>query len=472
MGWHMAQPHEGLPAFLKQGTRARLIPSVAETQKERRTTSTVLAAMESVEDFGRVMLGMVGAPTNKRSRIACYTEVVFAHGKGESRFRPDGLIVVDNGHRTWAAIVEAKVGTAELERAQIESYLDIARQHQVDAVVTISNQFAALPTHHPIDVDKRRTRSVALYHWSWMSITSEAELLANHRGIEFRGRAFILQELLRYLQDPSSGVLTGMRMSSGWRNVCEAVQRGERLKNAKDDADRAAGDWHQLLRYLALRMSVQLGRPVSVHLSRSHTTNPEARLHDTVSQLLQEHTLEAEFVIPDAAAHLKLTVDLSRRNLVASMRLKAPADRAKPWACVTWLVNQLPKSDGDAVLVRAIWPGRAPDTDAPLGVLREDRKAIVGPGAGTMPVAFEVREVRDIASRIKGAKTFVDEVDAIVEGFYEAVGQHVKAWVPPPPKVTKEPAQETVPKPTAQERAAVAGEAELPVPVPVPPLIE
>src|SRR3546814_4294733 len=54
------------------------------------------------------------------------------------------------GGRTWRCLVEAKIGKAEIEAEQVERYLTIARAHKVDAVLTISNQFVALPTHSQI----------------------------------------------------------------------------------------------------------------------------------------------------------------------------------------------------------------------------------------------------------------------------------------------------------------------------------
>jgi hypothetical protein len=51
----------------------------------------------------------------------------------------DGLIRVTRGSKTWATLVEVKTGTNELELAQLESYLDVAREQGFDAPVTISN---------------------------------------------------------------------------------------------------------------------------------------------------------------------------------------------------------------------------------------------------------------------------------------------------------------------------------------------
>jgi hypothetical protein len=42
-----------------------------------------------------------------------------------------------------------------LRAAQVESYLDVAREQGFNAVLTISNQLAGAPGEHPLTVDKR-----------------------------------------------------------------------------------------------------------------------------------------------------------------------------------------------------------------------------------------------------------------------------------------------------------------------------
>jgi hypothetical protein len=158
---------------------------------------------------------------------------------------------------------------------------------------------------------------------------------------------------------------------------------------------------------------------------------------------LAHHKLEAEFNIPDAAARLKFTADLRRRTLTAGMRLCAPTDKSRPTACVTWLVNQLAKCDRSDLLIRADWPGRTAATQATLGALRDDRKSILGPNHGLLPVGFEVCDVNDLAGKMKGAVNFVDESEATLKAFYGGVGQYLKAWVPPAPKVAKPVVGET-----------------------------
>ncbi len=54
--------------------------------------------------------------------------------------RPNNLLIITMGSRTWSASIESKIGNAELRRDQLEEYLDLAREVGIDAVITISNQ--------------------------------------------------------------------------------------------------------------------------------------------------------------------------------------------------------------------------------------------------------------------------------------------------------------------------------------------
>ena len=66
------------------------------------------------------------------------------------------------------------MGTNELKAAQVESYLDVAREQGFNAVLTISNQLAGAPGEHPLTVDKRKLKKVSLHHLSWSQIRTEA----------------------------------------------------------------------------------------------------------------------------------------------------------------------------------------------------------------------------------------------------------------------------------------------------------
>ena len=160
-------PTVELVDLLKSGEKARLIPAGSEKSQERRATSIFLSTLSVVEAFASSMFASLGMRIGKRARIECFTEVVLPQ-EGKKEDRPDGLIVVSIGKKRWSALVEAKIRKVALDEDQVKRYLVLAKANKIDAVITLSNQFAALPNHHPVKVGKLATRSVELFHWSWM----------------------------------------------------------------------------------------------------------------------------------------------------------------------------------------------------------------------------------------------------------------------------------------------------------------
>lgn len=95
--------------------------------------------MGAVPEFGRAVLSGLNAP---RGRISTYTEVQFKDPDGKLSI-PDGAVVVERGKTRWCCLVEVKTSGAPLKPEQVSRYLDMAREHRFDAVLTICNQITA-----------------------------------------------------------------------------------------------------------------------------------------------------------------------------------------------------------------------------------------------------------------------------------------------------------------------------------------
>lgn len=439
-----------LPDFLERGEPARLIPIVSEGSKEQRAVSVLLATMQAVGEFGRALVGGFGGPSGKSAKIHCYTEVVLKAPEGSPKLRPDGLIVVEQGGKNWTALVEAKIGKTDLDARQIEEYIDRAKDAGIDALVTISNQYAGPSGGHPIVLDGRKSRSISLHHAAWMSLVTQAILLIEREGIGDTERAFIIREMIRFFRHDGSGVLEFAHMGPEWGDLCFSVQQGLAVAKDGTQAKSAVADWTQLTRYLEVPLSLAIRHPVSVRLSREHAANPEARAADMIETLVREAALRVEFDIPDAASRLNLTADLKRRVLIASMVVKAPTDKSRASACVTWLLRQLEKCTDTKVTIRAVWPRRIPDTMVTLVELRTNRDSIVPPNVDELPTSFEILRTLDLGANFKSARKFVEASETLVVDMYRHVGQHLQAWQPPAPKVKPKPAEES-PTPASGE---------------------
>ena len=177
-----SRAEEKIAADPSGGQRAALFPALSEGSKEKRAVSILLACLEQVPELSRSLLQGQGAPLGKTSRLQAWTETGPVAKKGADR--PDGRIEIQSARgQKWIALLEAKIGKAGLESTQIEAYLAEGRSVGANALITISNDFAVLPDHHPTYRGKT-TRGITLLHWSWSSILTQCRLLTDGGEIE------------------------------------------------------------------------------------------------------------------------------------------------------------------------------------------------------------------------------------------------------------------------------------------------
>lgn len=422
---------------LATGQYARLIPTVADSKKEERATSSLLASFMVVPSFAKEVLADVGAPVGNRIKIVCYTEVTFKNNEKEKKSRPDGLVIITNGKKQWTAIIESKIGNAELTKEQVEEYLDLARTHGINALITISNQFATTPTHHPVKVAKNKTRYVDLYHFSWLSLKSKAVLLTANKNVDDPEQAFILSELLRYLDHDSSGVTSLTRMPSEWKDLCSSVRHGTTLAKTSDVVKKSVSGWHQLLKHLSLNLSMSIRQPVRIALSRAKEKDAALNFTEDCVDLVQNNGLSTEFEIPNAASKVTFTADCSRRTINISMKLEAPKDKTRATASINWVTRQLKDKNVKNIGVRAYWPRRIPMTSVSLAEAIENPTSLIPESVSDLPVHLEIIRIVDLAARFKGVQTFAEDSNREFPSFYQDVGQHLSKWAAKAPQVTE-----------------------------------
>ena len=77
-----------LDDILKNALRARLIPTVADSRKEERIVSVLLATLSVVPLFAEQLLERCGARVGKTSDLRSYTEVEFVAADGSRKIDP------------------------------------------------------------------------------------------------------------------------------------------------------------------------------------------------------------------------------------------------------------------------------------------------------------------------------------------------------------------------------------------------
>jgi len=421
-----------------KGAAARLFPVLPESKKEERATSVLLSVLTIVPDFSSRILEVCEVKVSPRTVISGYTEVSF---KGEhANLRPDGLLIVSNQKSTWTALIESKIGNSAHSDDQVESYLNIAKEQGINAVITISNQYTASPQIHPSYSKKPKHKNISLYHFSWASINAASILLIENKSVSDKEQAFILHELTRFLSHESSGISSTISLPKSWKTICDEVFQGIPIKKTSPETADLVAAWFQLLRYSTISLSLALSRSCIVNLARKHVADNNQRIQDSISLLVSKNLLSGAIQVPDAASNLEIEIDLNKRTLKLSSKIQTPKDVKQTRAAMNFAFGQFKNTDDVSLLIKFNWPGRIAATQ---GVLidyleEEKRPQLVPEGFKGLPVSAEIIRIIDLGAGIKSNKKLNELFNEEVINYYRNSLQIMKNWQPKAPKVKRQ----------------------------------
>ena len=440
--------------ILERSHHAKLIPTIAESRKEERLVSVLLATLAVVQPFAKQLLGQCGVRVGKMSKLLSYTEVKFPsldeNDNKRNEDRPDGLLILSTGKSQWKALVEAKIDNVEIDQEQVLKYARIAREYGIDTVITLSNQLTPLPTHIPYSISKILRNRVDFFHISWVSVLTQASLILRDKEEINSEQAFILEEMAHYFEHPKSGIKRFDQMNTEWRPLVVGISNGERFTRSSPEIENTISSWHQEERDVCLLLSRRIGQHVDIRLPRKYQNDNALRFRDACESLLASHELCSSFSVPNAASDIEVNVNLERRTISCSMKLNSPGDKKRTSAKTNWLLRQLRDIDGIDVIVRAVWP-RGATTQEYLSKVRDDVSCleIARPGATLM--SFEVAMVKYLAGRFSRPRNFIEDLEKLVPEFYDRIGQRLRRWSPPPPPIDKRDPIEETPAPKVSE---------------------
>ncbi|WP_415947394.1 TerD family protein [Streptomyces sp. KLOTTS4A1] len=400
---------------------ARLFPVSAlksDRDREMRATSVLLSVMTQIPEFGRRLTAAFGAPAG---RMEAFTEVSLPHG--DSPRRPDGVIRVERAGKLWTALLETKTNGNALKAEQVQAYMDIAARRGYEAVITLSND-VALEGSPLVDVriDGRRKHKVALWHLSWAEVAHQAQMLIRHEGVGNMAHAWLLQELLHYLQHENSGCHGFQNMGAAWVPVRNGID-DETLCQGDPRALEVVESWERLVRQVCLRLGGELGHRVLPVQRTKRGTDPGTRRTLLADQLCLEGRLRAELRIEGTPGVLAIVADLRTSKLRTSIEIPAP-EQGYPLSWAKRLVRRLAEAPAD-LHVETLVEG---ETGGPRGTLERLRPepADMLPKHGTQITGFRLSLFKGMGSSRGNAESgFIRSVDDAVHRFHATVVSHL-----------------------------------------------
>ncbi|GHI91419.1 stress response protein, TerZ- and CABP1 [Streptomyces olivaceus] len=396
---------------------ARLFPVSAlksDRDRETRATSVLLSVMAQVPEFGRRLTAAFGAPAG---RMETFTEVSLPHG--DTPRRPDGVIRVERAGKLWTALVETKTNGNALKPEQVQAYADIAARRGYEAVITLSND-VALEGSPLVDVkiDGRRKHKVALWHLSWAEVAHQAQMLLRHEGVGNGAHAWLLQELLHYLQHENSGCHGFQNMGAAWVPVRRGIDE-ETLTPGDPRLLEVVESWERLVRQVCLGLGGELGHKVLPVRRAKRGADAQARRMDMADRLCADGRLHAELRIEGNPGVLAITADLRTGKLRTSFDIPAP----EQGYALTWakrLIRRLAEAPAD-LHVETLVEG---ETGGPRGTLERLRPepADMLPKNGSQITGFRLSLFKGMGnSRGRTESGFIRSVDDAVHRFHGSV---------------------------------------------------
>jgi hypothetical protein len=410
--------------------RARLFPVSGiggSDEQERRGASALLAVLDAVREFGRAITVPLGAPAG---RLSAFIEVPFT--LGDRHLRPDGLIEVVLGQKTWTALVEVKTGREVLKAAQLESYLELARAQKFDALLTISNQLVTTPGEHPVHIPRSKTLSVSLHHLSWSQIRTEALLAQANKSVSDPDQAWILAEFIRYLEHPRSGSVDFDDMGPSWVKVRDGARAGT-LHSRDEGVTEVADRFGHLVSFAAMQLTRELGVEVSAGPAHVRLRDPAGHQQGAVADLVATGQLHGALRVPGTVAPIKVTADLRASLVHCAVTVPAPRE-GKPTTRVNWLVRQLKDAPGHLCIEATALRQRGSGPVRTLAEARNDPRVLIADPAHELRAFTLSLPANAGGARGQNHGSFVKSVVGAVEKFYAEVVQHIKPWAPTPPR--------------------------------------
>lgn len=383
----------------------RLIPSYK--QNERRLLSVFMALIEKSPVIRGLFLEKCGYRSGKTCRFQSLMEVQYK-GSKYPEVRPDGLLVCTRGQTSWSAFIEAKSEKSAIRPEQIQDYLQLASMCDVDAIITISNEFARVPNELPYHVGQAKRKGREIYHFAWADIRTFLDLNKNNEDLS-PIEIDLVEQCLLYFWDDGSGIQTYDAMPATWPAFVEAASTALGFGANMKGLTEIVHGWQQERRDLCSKLTQQSKRAVELrHFSGARKSEDE-RLKADKARLADDYILSADYFFKDEKASLEIRADLKSKLTSAALEVEPPAGKAAK-AAVRWAASAVDGLSASSLSVSFDWPGRSNGTTAFASALIEDPDALC---ADQKEAPKKIRFILSVENSrgFKSRKKFIEDLE-------------------------------------------------------------
>ncbi|GLQ24050.1 hypothetical protein GCM10007853_19240 [Algimonas ampicilliniresistens] len=310
----MAEPFKG-------GQEPTLFPMM-KAGSEDAATSIFFAVIGLVHPYRDRLLRSVGKSAYKNGND--YTCVLRPSigGRLSDKDIPDAKIILDQKTR-WEALVEVKIGSADLDQPQLGRYLNRAIEQKVDALITVSNEMCADPAMPPLRLKpaEKRLRKIDHFHWSWRYLTHQAQEVLQDETLDPVESAILIQ-FIDFLQHGASKVNGYHAMPTCWPQFVDTVR--DKGTPSNDDIDDVIAGWFQESADLSMILTEALDVNVSQVIE---SPSAELRKEEAENRFEKDRDLSARFALPNKS-YLQVDLDIDGRCFRFETAHK-PTDRVK-----------------------------------------------------------------------------------------------------------------------------------------------
>lgn len=378
-------------------------------QPERNLLSVFMSLIEIVPFIRGEFLKKCGYSSGKTCNFQSYMEVVY-RGPKMLDGRPDGLLACQRGNNEWAAFIEAKAGKSPIRPEQIIEYLALAAQVDVGTVITISNEFARMPTELPYHIAANKRRKCDVYHFAWADIRTFLEGLrldSNLGDVE----AKVLAECLSFFWQETSGILTYDAMPPDWPKFVESSGTALGFGTKTPGITEIVHGWLQERRDLCSKLVHETGLDLDLGHEAGVRADKDLRLKVDRKMLADDYQLSAQYIFKQSKAKLSLLADLRARKTTLTLEIFPPPNK-KAKAIVNWVVAQLETMELADAYVFFDWKGRGQATVIPVSELLVNPE-IAYEGQKEAPKNIQVIRNKHDVRRFKSRKLFIEDLEAL-----------------------------------------------------------